>query len=123
MRTALIFLYSLFLLMSGDIGVYAHTESKTGFQSHHIYENRQIRQNCTPVTDSIINKNEFVINDDVEDEDGNDYTSGKVKPASYCFYQIISYWDSIYFSKSFKAPPATYRAATPLFILHRVFRI
>jgi len=123
MRAAIFLVYSLFLLLSGGGGFSISTGPNTPTPAHHFHKNRQLNQNCTPFSDTELCKTEFLLSDDVEDDDVNDYTSGKARLVSYMPFLIVPSVASIYYNNSFKAPPFFRRESTPLFILHRVFRI
>jgi hypothetical protein len=132
MRAA-VFLVSLcFLLLSGANRIHASVIDNNNNKAHYNLSSvsitysgiRQFYAFAKPV--NIDKERESIICDDVEDEDTESFFAKKCKQQSqgYSIHCWLSYLYTLnHLSNTYKAVRSVYGVVSPIYILHRVFRI
>lgn len=134
MRVALFFVCLCFLLLKVDSSLYAGMQHYSiGYTSaRHPQKANEVKlvsasKDCAVITDAGVDtKMEYLISDDVEDEDTNDFSSPKDRlPArSHAVYSCPVYPAVLkYHRKYYKAPPSFFGQISDKCILHSVFRL
>ncbi|ACU62788.1 hypothetical protein [Chitinophaga pinensis] len=133
MRVAIIFVYLCILLLKGNESSFARAYQNDGSYTLSIQEQDQQQDNgrftttnedCSVVRDTRpIMEDEYIISEEVEDEDPNNYFSPKVKLLAKS-RDAYAYQTSLrYLRRYFKAPPTFSDQISYKYLTQRALRI